>query len=271
MRSTIEDAATVAAPLSHSDRQSLEAPTVCIKGGSPFRLIQDYSSDDSGGDDGKELIVRGTSDLVSSRNDLGTSFEKENAESCSPLLSKSAPVAKKSSQSRIGTAHADIVGSSQANKERTDYFGGEKRDGRILDKRAFKTSRHRDIDEDEDGPFNARVREFHREKYATKGSLLKVDEFGRMAKEGASSSDSEEMSYERKYVRRGRSRSRSQSPQERKRRRSRSPWRWRERRSQSQRYNIVHSVNIWGSSLLLNVILKLEFFWLVTHARVLSF
>ncbi|CAA6657363.1 unnamed protein product [Spirodela intermedia] len=235
--STIEDSLTVNVPLSQYDGQGLEAATASIKGGSPFRLIQDYASDDSGGDDGKELIVRGTSDLASARNDLGTSFEKDDVNSCSPLLSKSALAAEKSNQSRIDTARADVVGSSQANKERADYFGGQKRFGRTLGKGTSKTSRHRDIDGDEKGPFNAQVGEFHREKYATKGSLLKVDEFGRMAKEGASSSDSEEMSYEKKYVRRGRSRSRSQSPQERKRRRSRSPWRWRERRSQSQSWS----------------------------------
>lgn len=64
---------------------------------------------------------------------------------------------------------------------------------------------------------------------------LKVDEFGRLIKEGASESDSDgSPRYTRRRGKRDRSRSRSRSPHNR--RRKRSPWRRKDRRGRSRRY-----------------------------------
>jgi hypothetical protein len=58
-------------------------------------------------------------------------------------------------------------------------------------------------------------RTFHSERDAKEGSSMsKVDEFGRVVREGVSNSNSDDLQYERKHGRRGRSSSRSLSPRE---------------------------------------------------------
>lgn len=61
---------------------------------------------------------------------------------------------------------------------------------------------------------------------------LKVDEFGRLVREGASDSDSDDVRYSKRRGKRGRSWSRSRSPHDRRRR---SPRRRKEKRSRSRR------------------------------------
>lgn len=60
---------------------------------------------------------------------------------------------------------------------------------------------------------------------------LKVDEFGRLVREGASDSDSDDVRYTKRHGKRGRSWSRSRSPHDRRR----SPRRRKEKRSRSRR------------------------------------
>ncbi|GAV75315.1 hypothetical protein CFOL_v3_18794 [Cephalotus follicularis] len=65
----------------------------------------------------------------------------------------------------------------------------------------------------------------------------KVDEFGRLIREGASDSDSDDVHNTGRHSRQGRSWSRSRSPQDRRRGRRRSPRRRREKRSQSRSWS----------------------------------
>uniref|UniRef100_A0A1D1YB41 Zinc finger CCCH domain-containing protein 55 n=1 Tax=Anthurium amnicola TaxID=1678845 RepID=A0A1D1YB41_9ARAE len=262
VRSTFEDVTMVDVPSSHSDGRNVDVSRVLVKDGSPFRHIQGYASDDSVEDEKKEFFIHATPDRVSPSSGIDTSHEIDRAALHSSLASKDATVTEKSSRLHIESADACLlgippvvynVGSSPASHDgasptavsplllhrvaSTDDFGNRQLYDQVLDggKGIAGASCHRDIPETEKDGFGQQVGEFCQEKYATKDSELEVDEFGRMIREGAISSDSEGMPYERRGTR-DRNRSRSRSPQQN-RRRSRSPWRWRERRSPSESWS----------------------------------
>ncbi|KAK9684461.1 hypothetical protein RND81_10G211900 [Saponaria officinalis] len=78
-------------------------------------------------------------------------------------------------------------------------------------------------------------KDIERKDKKSTSAALKVDEFGRLAKEGASDSESDDTQHVRHRGRRDRSRSRSRSPSDRKRRRS--PRRRKGRRSRSRSWS----------------------------------
>lgn len=75
---------------------------------------------------------------------------------------------------------------------------------------------------------------FQKEEIKSNSNQLKVDEFGRLPRAGASDSDSDDLHYTRRRGKRGRSWSRSRSPHDRRRR---SPLRRREKRSRSRSWS----------------------------------
>uniref|UniRef100_A0A803M0Q3 C3H1-type domain-containing protein n=1 Tax=Chenopodium quinoa TaxID=63459 RepID=A0A803M0Q3_CHEQI len=170
---------------------------------SPFRLIQNYASDDSS-DDGKlsrenvKVIadsLHGKSGALSSRYDL----EHGNVNS------------KSSKRPETGldqsvTTYDRVEGSNP------------------------NTAFH--------GKYVSSLKNAEKEDKKSTPTAVKVDEFGRLVKEGGSESESEDAHHIRRRGRRDRSRnhSRSRSPSDRRRKRSprRSPRRRKERRSRSR-------------------------------------
>ena len=208
-------------------------PGQIIKGASPFRLLQDYASDDS----------------------------TENGDV--PCAEDVIPVTASPSVTADTGVHRDIkynldsgLGSERSCRTERSFEPSSEPESPV-DVKEVKTSiATRTTDEnvlihENEAPIShgASVRDGH-EKGAGGGvdivpesgksqkemPPLKIDEFGRLVKEGARDSDSDDSRYARKRGKRGRSRSRSRSPPDRRRRRS--PLRRKERRSRSRRYSL---------------------------------
>ncbi|KAJ6834937.1 uncharacterized protein M6B38_123110 [Iris pallida] len=196
-----------------------EAPKVYVNDGSPFRLIQGYASDDSEEDDKKESVEKiatvtaaaGVSLLKQERrSEPSSSFKHENVfaeEGGSNLptdLSQTSSLKMLSEGKSFGNSPQKGTTPSAICHSRTD-LGSEACASDILP----QEDRHVGIQD---------------------SAKVDVDEFGRLVREGASDSDSDEILSNERRVKRGRSR----SPQEtRWRRRSRSPRRDKRSRSQS--------------------------------------
>lgn len=207
-------------------------PGQIIKGASPFRLLQDYASDDS----------------------------TENGDV--PCAEDVIPVTASPSVTADTGLHRDIkynldsgLGSERSCRTERSFEPSSEPESPV-DVKEVKTSiATRTTDEnvlihENEAPIShgASVRDGH-EKGAGGGvdivpesgksqkemPPLKIDEFGRLVKEGASDSDSDDSRYARKRGKRGRSRSRSRSPPDRRRRRS--PLRRKERRSRSRSWS----------------------------------
>lgn len=163
------------------------------KSGSPFRLLQDYASDDS------------------AENDDEPFHEDHNTLAILPSIK----VDPSSSEKAIGSHLGSDVGLKSPHRTKKSKVASVGADVDVISKR------DKDLKENE-------------EKEAKfESAPLKVDEFGRLVREGSSDSD-----YDSRYTSRrrksGRSRSHSRSPIDRSRRRS--SWRRREKRSRSRRY-----------------------------------
>ena len=181
---------------------------------SPFRLIQSYASDDSSGEDGEPSREELKTVGGSLSHKAGAMSSHENMDSKSHLaseagISESAEVRPENilikdlenPQAVQSGRSGGVEGSSSA-----DSFQGKKanKDHCVIEK------------EDEDHV----------------SSALRVDEFGRLVKEGGSDSESDNAYHTRRRGKRDRSRSRSASE----RRKRRSPRRRKDRRSRSRRY-----------------------------------
>ncbi|GLT25183.1 hypothetical protein SLA2020_003280 [Shorea laevis] len=232
-----------------------------VKCGSPFRLLQDYASDESLENDSepcvnivKPLVVSSLAAAglhrdfsFSSKKDTRSKNLTEGADSlvtCSDLsISDKAPEVLKGSEEIKGTmisSEIGCIGDNCRNKKSVNHGA------------SLETSQKEDavagtsLEVGCSGKFSKE--DDTEEKIAKPApSQLKVDEFGRLVREGASDSDSDDSHYIRRHGRRGRSRSRSRSPLGRRRRslrrrrekRSRShSWspRYRRSRSRSPRY-----------------------------------
>lgn len=187
---------------------------------SPFRLLQNYASDDSSEDDGqpsneevkavrvsphKPVVVR-PEDVLKKDLDNSEAVKTGFQES----LTKASSLGKSEVDDRTGT-----VEPSSPNDSFQEKYASERENRGVPQK---------------EGKGNV-------------ASAVKIDEFGRLIKKGASDSESDDAYHSRRRGKRERSRSRSRSPSDRRRRRSprrrkdrsRSPsWSPKKRRSRSR-------------------------------------
>ncbi|ONK60662.1 uncharacterized protein A4U43_C08F21180 [Asparagus officinalis] len=185
--------------------RTVEAPTVYVKDGSPFRLIQGYASDDSEEDD---------------KMDKMENAEEGDALSCLPVKA---------------TSQSAICPSVNPSNEGFDPHYHERLNDEIM---KCEPSQSSGLVAADNMDTHDQVGKHQPEKYANQDSTeLDVDEFGRLVRKGTSDTDSDEVHLSKRRSRRGRKRSRSRSPQEsRWKHRSRSP-RGREKRNRSHSWS----------------------------------
>ncbi|CAK9147946.1 unnamed protein product [Ilex paraguariensis] len=215
-----------------------------VKGFSPFRLIQDYASDESSEND-DELRPQDVSLVAVSPSlragptsfytDVGHDFQKDlgskslpevetgfgrvsefvlacslnkPSESMDSSVKFTRDVKEIYTSSPVTRKAEEFVGNSDRNQESTNDDGNLKKNALGLD--AVPASGKPQKED------------------------AKVDEFGRLVREGASDTDSDDSYYTRRRGKRGRSWSRSRSPHDRRRR---SPWRRNDKRSRSRSWS----------------------------------
>ncbi|XVE56788.1 hypothetical protein DITRI_Ditri04bG0039100 [Diplodiscus trichospermus] len=205
------------------------------RGGSPFRLLQGYASDD---DSEKDVETGVENENVSFGANLvrDAGYGMENASSANqtekgvgPLSLSSTPCAVASSEVVEGTMTTSIING----KERTDnkhvhqVSENHAASGEVIQKEEVMASASASAD-------SVKFSKKHRqeEENATLVSQQKVDKYGRLIRNGASDSDSDDSRY---IGRHRRGRSRSHSPPDRRKRRS--PRRRREKRSLSRSWS----------------------------------
>ncbi|XP_010258014.1 PREDICTED: serine/arginine repetitive matrix protein 2-like [Nelumbo nucifera] len=242
-----------------------EVPGLLIKGGSPFRLIQDYASDDSPDDDDNgpcledvspvRVSPSATMDAKSLHNDAETNLDTAGVSGnvsvttmeftsvnesvvVSPvsmpvgILDVSPEPLKVSEAILIVSSPPDVT--PVIDELSISKHGKQTSSDQAVPPEPFK---QKDALHDDRADIDPQEGKLHKEDTQQASTPLKVDEFGRLVREGASDSDSDGSRYDGRR-KRGRSRSRSRSPPgRRRRRRSRSPWRRREKRSRSRSWS----------------------------------
>ncbi|PKA49728.1 Zinc finger CCCH domain-containing protein 55 [Apostasia shenzhenica] len=235
-----------------------EVSEVHDKYGSPFRLIQDYVSEESDQD-----VRKGDDENSGSKSPLATTVDTSSLQQetqhqlCSNSHGQTISVVGlgaevntvlcQLSPSRLnGTGKLlDIVvspismvhiapGCKEPDPDILEYIGEEPKSGKEICDSSISNDvlKSNKIDQR-----NSKFQSM--ESLSGKNTLHDVDEFGRLIREGVSDSESDENLYREKHERRGRSRSRSwsRSPQgSRRRHRSRSPRR-RDMRSRSHSWS----------------------------------
>ncbi|XP_022728743.1 uncharacterized protein LOC111284284 isoform X2 [Durio zibethinus] len=207
------------------------------KGGSPFRLLQGYASDDNSAKD-VETGIENTNVSFGAKlgGDAGSSLENPSSSSqigkgFGPLSLSSMPCAVVSSEVVEDTITTSIINGNEhaGNKHVHQVYANHAASGEVLHKENVIVGASVD---------SVKFSKEHRqeEENVTLGSQHKVDKFGRLVRNGASDSDSDDLHYTGRR-RRGRTRSRSRSHSPPDRRKRRSPWRRREKRSLSRSWS----------------------------------
>lgn len=212
-----------------------------IESGSPIRLIQNYASDDTSEEDDESCPKEGNS-TASSRLDQTKCTSSHEGIVCSDLESRSHQVTNDGLSESVTVSAQYLLSTvlpSEA-KEAVPLLTGAGEAGKLVDYSSGRNPGHNvssEFVQEKDSPGNAPVDyvsgsdRVHEEDKNNASTSLKVDEFGRLIREGISESDSDDSHYMRRQSRRRRSRSRSQSPPDRKK----SPWRRKERRRSRSR------------------------------------
>ncbi|KAF5186166.1 Zinc finger ccch domain-containing protein [Thalictrum thalictroides] len=210
--------------------------------GSPFRLIQDYASDDSGEADDGARFEDVSPERVSPSNMVntnlheneGTNLETNNhsfstsiSEKGSTSLTVSSSLCR-ANMPNIGMVSPKVVAAIHVASGSSDVSA---RNNELQnDSHECRNDLvHRDSLRG-DGETSGK---FQRGGGKQGSAARKVDEFGRIVREGVNDSDSDAEHYKERRYRRGRSR----SPLDRRRRRSRSPRRRYERRHRSRSWS----------------------------------
>ncbi|XP_048228487.1 serine/arginine repetitive matrix protein 2-like isoform X1 [Ricinus communis] len=230
-------------------------PGQVMNGSSPFRLLQDYVSNDSSENDEESCLKDSNPETVSPvvavsneglYRETGDAGPKSpyKSERTSVLLPKSgipyrAPEYPSDSQSGIKETAPISVSSGLATK-----CSDTKHENQLFIDHASNTKRLAKEDasggEWANATFSSKYEKDNDNKSANfTSNAQKIDEFGRLVREGASDSDSDDSRHARRHSKRGRSRSRSRSrsPTGRRKRRRRSPRRRRENRSRSRSWS----------------------------------
>ncbi|KMS97820.1 hypothetical protein BVRB_5g123810 isoform B [Beta vulgaris subsp. vulgaris] len=212
---------------------------------SPFRLIQNYASDDSS-DDGepchvnvKAMVVSpvGKSGAISSHDDK----EHSNMNSKSSMTSETGLAQSVTACfERVLTKDQDDLKAIQVNLQETptesllqkDEIDG--RDDKIEGSNPIATFDGKYVSGSSGVASVSECKDVEKEDKKDTSTAVKVDEFGRLVKAGASESEPDDSPHLRRRGRRDRSRSRSPSDRRRRRSPRRSPRRRKERRSRSR-------------------------------------
>lgn len=236
-----------------------------IKGGSPIRLLQDYASDDDSEND-DELLYKDINpstvwpslrpDASSSSRHTGICVETVLVAESQHCIGKSKKVSRWQSESNLSQKAAECSpvspgevmagGRAAITTRRTDGYvdGNPGKRSSVKDVSSLADFRKIAASGGPDGHVisNEGMTEKENEEKKAKfeSASLKVDEFGRLFREGSNDSDSDSR-YANRCEKRGKrsrsrswSRSRSPSPVDRRRTR-RSSWRRKEKRSRSRR------------------------------------
>lgn len=244
-----------------SETINLKEHNEAIKGGSPIRLLQDYASDDDSEND-DELLYKDINpstvrpslrpDASSSSRHTGRCVETVLVAESQHCIGKSKKVSRWQSESILSQKAADCspVSPGEVKDGGRAAITTRKTDG-YVDGNPGKQSSGKDVSSHADfrkkaasgGPNEGVTEKENEEKKAKfESASLKVDEFGRLARESSNDSDSDSRYANRceKRGKRGRSRSRSRSrspsPVDRRRTR-RSSWRRKEKRSRSRSWS----------------------------------
>lgn len=207
----------------------------------PFRLLKDYASDDSSDDDA-QLKVHEPVSTLQFKESIAITSNRCMIQTSS--VSKGTEVGLSGSHMIVGQykqpkeLDASLVLKSISNEVISGPSSLEKKvdstaENNVRADASIQSASH-DLEEKDawkssDAGLVSESRKAQRE-YTKSVVSVKVDKFGRLIREGASDTDSDDSSYHRRRGRRGRSRSTSRSPPKRRRR---SPWRGKERRSLS--------------------------------------
>ncbi|KAJ0106198.1 hypothetical protein Patl1_18920 [Pistacia atlantica] len=204
-----------------------------IKGVSPFRLLQEYASDDECVGpikDSSSLAVGATSLLTGTKSQYKTE-SGFGLHSGLNVFNKSANFPEVSGTEVKENATASLA--SEITGEQVDKHEKQASSSHVESPQALREKDHSE-GACVEASLNGKFQKENEEKGAKSASNLpKVDKFGRLVREGASDSDSDDLSYNGRQKKRGRSRSRS--PLDRRRRRS--PRRRREKRSRSRSWS----------------------------------
>lgn len=231
-----------------------------IKGGGPIRLLQDYASDDDS-EDGDQLLHEDINPLTAlpsfvagasiDRKDTGSGLDRDTGSMIQYCHRKEGKGSEQLSESSMLHKAADCSGNSRGEVENAGiaFMTSGRADGCLDNNPGNKSSatdatshvdfRRKVILDGTDGHViskRGKTEENEGTKAKCESASLKVDEFGRLVREGSSASDSDS-GYTNRHERRrkrGRSRNRSRSPLDR--RRMRSSRRRQEKRSRSRRY-----------------------------------
>ncbi|XP_023531277.1 uncharacterized protein LOC111793568 [Cucurbita pepo subsp. pepo] len=222
-----------------------------VAGGSPFRLIQDYSSDENSESDEEShlkdvrFVPVSPSTPVSSKTsdkdtdqltNLGSKGSCQVELSYAPTCEYSMP---ESGAHFLSEPPKLVFDANEANVRKTgnEQSCNNQRNqiGTSTSPKSLDALNGRSVDVVQDT--DKLRKENDEEKVKLGSSPVKIDEFGRLVREGGSDSDSDDSLYIRRHKnRRARSSSESHSPVDRRRGR-RSPWRRRERRSRSRSWS----------------------------------
>ncbi|GAB2270140.1 hypothetical protein Dimus_005048 [Dionaea muscipula] len=195
---------------------------------SPFRMIQNYASDDSLEDDivpckdfdGIAALELNKSGATTSHGDTVRGSLKSETSSEVHLEHSESNQQCESTALKNEVKHV-VAGEILSRKG--DEFSGENAKAEAASTMSFDSSASFDI-----------VSDTGKDPKEDKSTSVKVDEFGRLVRDNVSESESDDSDKKRRH-RRGRSTSSSQSPQHRRRRRT--PLRRKERRSRSRSWS----------------------------------
>lgn len=217
-----------------------------MRSGSPIRLLQEYASDESSDNEDEGRAADANAFTISAGADPGVlaahkdfeSYLETDIGSKSPsgsqkgLVQESEETCKRSDSRTSDGCVEHNLGSQVSVNFSSPIEAFQRKDG--LGGSASKSGNAEQGDE--------------RKTSKLETTVLKVDEFGRHLRDGATDSDSDESRghQSRRTNRRDRSRSRSRSPLDRRSRRRRSPPRRKDKRSQSRRYVLLLCTVIVG-------------------------
>lgn len=229
-----------------ADIDSKRHPDPVSNMGSPFRLIQDYASDDSSeANDGPSFEdvspERVSPSIIVDSHEEGTNVEMGSGSLSSPLPEKELLSLPESHlvhpanmpSPNISTETPKVVEATDARS--VPSYATANSNEVHQDGHDFRTSDDLNCGNSLQGDDNVASENGKLQEGGEKqsSSVLKVDEFGRIVREGASDSESDEEHYTGRHYRRGRSR----SPLDRRRRRTRSPRRRNEKRNRSRSWS----------------------------------
>ncbi|XP_022921950.1 uncharacterized protein LOC111430056 [Cucurbita moschata] len=232
-----EKSVSIAACQVHSHVRSTAGVTEQPPGGSPFRLIQDYASDENSESDEEPHHKDVHFVATSSSTPAYSKTSNKDTDNLTILGSKGSCQVQRAQF--LSESPKQVFDAKEANVRKTgneqSYNNQQNQIGSGSGSKSLNAMNGRSIDVPQDTDKLQKENDAEHKKLGS--SPVKIDEFGRLVREGDSDSDSDDSHYTRRHKnRRARNSSESRSPVDRRRGR-RSPRRRRERRSRSRSWS----------------------------------